>query len=612
MKATGFSGSSTAIAAAHVSLVHQDLLESSDSRRDIDQRYPLEGGTFDARVRSVYCVSDPNTSVSEELLRAAEATALYVQLQAFCEGIGITALKLLPPFVFETVSEVSVRRAANVRRRQRRVAATSAGADGAQAGAADAADSQPQCEFSDDLTMRYFLLPQDVGVDVVEAATGADAGTIVGVTYERGRGNVATLRSPSTGSEASSPPNATSASAAATGVTQAQRPRSANLSDLKPKAPIAINLDTFLPCGEIVPDGHCPASVRDIALSMIYEAAKPTQPGAAAAATTTAKEKQLLSWNVSEAATKYAAEARARFAVARAVVLRVGPAVRAPAVEISAAPGSENGERAMTHVSCGGLRHAVLTSHVAKLRSMYDGVCGAADPAGAAFPQRLFCLLTRYFSLAGARDGAAQEAAWHCAVPPAAMRVLHRRMDVSLESFASPLNAYSRRYCSAFPDTDCFFGSVGSFFEFRPSRGSFEACPPYDHQLMSVMFDHMIDLCATTSDAHNDAAPGGSGNSVPAAAPLSFFVVMPWSERPAAQKVLQRVRAAGLVRADEKLEGCAYVDGFQQSDADRGFLLRCPTRVVVVQNAAGAATWPCAEPLREFVSAWRVVSATTD
>lgn len=49
-------------------------------------------------------------------------------------------------------------------------------------------------------------------------------------------------------------------------------------------------------------------------------------------------------------------------------------------------------------------------------------------------------------------------------------------------------------YCSAFPDTDIPFGSVGSFQEFFPSEGSFEANPPFEPTIIASMFEHMVQL----------------------------------------------------------------------------------------------------------------------
>lgn len=46
-------------------------------------------------------------------------------------------------------------------------------------------------------------------------------------------------------------------------------------------------------------------------------------------------------------------------------------------------------------------------------------------------------------------------------LPVHVFEVLHRLFGVSFECFASPLNCYFRQYCSAFPDTDGYFGSRG-------------------------------------------------------------------------------------------------------------------------------------------------------
>ena len=55
----------------------------------------------------------------------------------------------------------------------------------------------------------------------------------------------------------------------------------------------------------------------------------------------------------------------------------------------------------------------------------------------------------------------------HAALPTKAFRLLAEEFHVTFECFASPLNCYYSQYCSAFPDIDCYFGSRGSFFDFR-------------------------------------------------------------------------------------------------------------------------------------------------
>lgn len=79
-----------------------------------------------------------------------------------------------------------------------------------------------------------------------------------------------------------------------------------------------------------------------------------------------------------------------------------------------------------------------------------------------------------------------------------------------MECFASPLNCRYAPFCSAFADTDRPFGSVGSFFSFRPTAGSFEANPPFEPGIFDAAVRHIESLL---------------GN--PQAGPLSFVVVSP-------------------------------------------------------------------------------------
>jgi len=41
--------------------------------------------------------------------------------------------------------------------------------------------------------------------------------------------------------------------------------------------------------------------------------------------------------------------------------------------------------------------------------------------------------------------------------------------NIKQEMFASPFNYYFNSYCSAFYDTDYYFGSMGSFFNCEPN-----------------------------------------------------------------------------------------------------------------------------------------------
>ncbi|CBH11188.1 hypothetical protein, conserved [Trypanosoma brucei gambiense DAL972] len=92
------------------------------------------------------------------------------------------------------------------------------------------------------------------------------------------------------------------------------------------------------------------------------------------------------------------------------------------------------------------------------------------------FFMRLFTLLLRYSSLFG---DLGYNQGPHAAVPPAIMQQLCQVFDIQCEAFASPLNAQLPLFCSLFPDTDYFFGSLGSFFDIALTAGHFEVNPPF-------------------------------------------------------------------------------------------------------------------------------------
>merc|ERR1712078_693722 len=74
------------------------------------------------------------------------------------------------------------------------------------------------------------------------------------------------------------------------------------------------------------------------------------------------------------------------------------------------------------------------------------------------------------------------------------------QFGVCAECFASPLNCWFGRYCSAFPDCDAPFGSLGNFLNFRPRRGAFEANPPFAPAVLAAMRLHMHSLLAAATE----------------------------------------------------------------------------------------------------------------
>jgi hypothetical protein len=167
--------------------------------------------------------------------------------------------------------------------------------------------------------------------------------------------------------------------------------------------------------------------------------------------------------------------------------------------------------------------------------------------------------------------------------------VLRRYFGCHSECFASPLNARSFPFCSAFADVDTAFGSVGSFLDFSPKDGSFEANPPFVPYLIDAMARHMEQLLRIAEDSE-----GGSR-------PLLFAVIVGASaalRRDAAWESLQRVargqfgRAQWLVPLQDHgyTEGHAHIMRGGASATSR--MSSCETAVFIWGSSAAARRWP--------------------
>jgi hypothetical protein len=181
------------------------------------------------------------------------------------------------------------------------------------------------------------------------------------------------------------------------------------------------------------------------------------------------------------------------------------------------------------------------------------------------FDDAVYRLLCRYSLLGGHGSQAA--------LSEHGFSVLASKLGVQMECFASPLNCHFPQYCSAFADTDQPFGSSGTFFDFYPTEGSFEANPPFVPEVMSEMVKHMESLLR--------AAPGA----------LSFAVIVPSWPEVVAWKRLQKSkwRYAGFTVAAADHGFC---NGAQHESRDRYRPSSFATEMIFLQNEAGAARWP--------------------
>jgi len=119
---------------------------------------------------------------------------------------------------------------------------------------------------------------------------------------------------------------------------------------------------------------------------------------------------------------------------------------------------------------------------------------------------RIFVMVLRYETLTEVKS------AYQSALPKRMLQTLQDCFGVRCECFASPLNRYCDVFCSLFPDTDHFFGSRGSFFDFRPKMGSFEVNPPFDQMSVVCTFKHIFELLKEAEEQR---------------CPLSFIMCLP-------------------------------------------------------------------------------------
>lgn len=126
-------------------------------------------------------------------------------------------------------------------------------------------------------------------------------------------------------------------------------------------------------------------------------------------------------------------------------------------------------------VAWGAERERISAQHLVSLRKLYRAHT-PADIEETDFARRVFCLLRRYDAVGGPT--------YQCSVTREVFGVLRDEFGVTKECFASPLNRNAEVFWSAFPDTDRFFGSNGSFFDALTTPlvaegGGFYANPPF-------------------------------------------------------------------------------------------------------------------------------------
>ena len=86
------------------------------------------------------------------------------------------------------------------------------------------------------------------------------------------------------------------------------------------------------------------------------------------------------------------------------------------------------------------------------------------------------------------------------AVLPNTMEQLKNDFNLNFECFASAINSTFSNYCSIYYDLEKYFGSVGSFFDVKPIKGTFGFNPPYQTDIITNGLTRVLELLNNTEE----------------------------------------------------------------------------------------------------------------
>ncbi|RWS13563.1 phosphorylated CTD-interacting factor 1-like protein [Dinothrombium tinctorium] len=215
----------------------------------------------------------------------------------------------------------------------------------------------------------------------------------------------------------------------------------------------------------------------------------------------------------------------------------------------------------------------IRSLYLQKLEHLYRWNC-LEDKKLEYFMCRVWCLLKRYHAFISLSS--ADAFSTQLSLPASVFECLHKNFDVTFECFASPLNCYFRQYCSAFPDTDAYFGSRGSILNFFPISGSFQAFPPYSEDLFEATIDHFERVLSNSEDA------------------LSFILFLQEYKEHSPRAPL-KLESSRFKRKQLTIEALDYDlrSGYQHVCDPNQVLLKSPVSLMIIflQNDAGFLRW---------------------
>jgi len=189
------------------------------------------------------------------------------------------------------------------------------------------------------------------------------------------------------------------------------------------------------------------------------------------------------------------------------------------------------------------------------------------------FAEAVFCVLARYETFAGNAGGL------QGAVPHNVFDALESAWGVHCECFASPLNAHFPSFHSAFPDTDCDFGSRGDFFAAPLLEGAYEANPPFVNSAMLRMAQRMGTVL-------QEAASAGR--------PLLFFVIVPsWDDAYFHKLLASSPHLCHSARLPRKRH--EFIDGLQHRAGRCTWAANVDSSIFLLATAAAVAAYGVSE-----------------
>ena len=181
-------------------------------------------------------------------------------------------------------------------------------------------------------------------------------------------------------------------------------------------------------------------------------------------------------------------------------------------------------------------------------------------------------MLSRYETFFKNNESINEGYGMQAALPSKVFAKLNEIFHVKQEMFASPFNCYFNSYCSAFYDTDYYFGSMGSFFNFEPNNNGFFQCnPPFTEQVIERLADRLDYLLDDNKFA------------------LSFIIFIPeWLDPPTPGLV--KLKHSKYKRFEFNLNDNQhqYISGSQYVSESEGlYLASHNTCVFILQNDSG-------------------------